>query len=65
MKNNMTGSSPSTGDLADVALNTGIVWAYRFSPDGTATLVPNGQVDAALAAAGALSYWALRRTRAF
>ncbi|MEJ2624066.1 MAG: CorA family divalent cation transporter [Pseudolabrys sp.] len=37
-------------DLADVAPSTGIVWAYRFAPDGTATPVANDAIDTALAA---------------
>lgn len=36
-------------DLADTAPATGIVWIYRFRPDGSAELIPNEQVDRALA----------------
>ncbi len=42
-------------DLADPA--TGIVWAFRFSPDGVAAHVPNNDVDAALADPGAGWVW--------
>ena len=44
-------------DLADVAPTTGIVWAYRFAPDGTATLLPNERVDEALASPGGGWVW--------
>ena len=36
-------------DTADAAPATGIVWAFRFSADGSAEPIPNDQVDAALA----------------
>lgn len=36
-------------DLADANPATGIVWIYRFRPDGSAEAIPNDQVDAALA----------------
>ena len=42
----------TTADLADVAPTTGIVWAYRFGPDGAAERIANERVDAALAAPG-------------
>ena len=42
----------TTADLADVAPTTGIVWAYRFAPDGAAERIANEQVDAALTAPG-------------
>ena len=41
-----------TADLADVAPTTGIVWAYRFGPDGAAERIANDRVDAALAEPG-------------
>jgi zinc transporter len=44
-------------DLVDVTPTTGIVWAYRFDPDGNAAPVPNDQVDAALADPGAGWVW--------
>lgn len=44
-------------DLADVAPTTGIVWAYRFAPDGVASLIPNSEVDAALAASAPGWIW--------
>jgi len=44
-------------DLVDVTPTTGIVWAYRFDPDGNAERVPNDQVDAALADPGAGWVW--------
>lgn len=44
-------------DLADVAPATGIVWAYRFGPDGVAELIPNEQADKALAEHGAGWIW--------
>lgn len=37
-------------DLAEVAPATGIVWVYRFGPDGTAEAIPNARADAVLAA---------------
>jgi zinc transporter len=47
----------TTTDLPDVAPTTGIVWAYRFRPDGTAERLANEQVDAALAEPGAGWIW--------
>jgi len=44
-------------DIADAAPATGIVWVYRFRPDGAAELIPNGQVDAALAQHGEGWVW--------
>lgn len=38
-----------TADLADATPATGIVWAYRFAPDGGAAALPTGEIDAALA----------------
>jgi zinc transporter len=42
-------ATPSAADLADANPPTGIVWAYRFDPDGHAALIPNDDVGAALA----------------
>src|SRR5262245_20222635 len=39
-----------TSDLPDASPATGIVWAYHFRPDGTAELVSNDKIDAALKA---------------
>ena len=47
----------TTTDLPDVAPTTGIVWAYRFGPDGAAERIANEQVDAALAAPDAGWVW--------
>jgi len=47
----------SPTDLADVSPTTGIVWAFRFGPDGSAMPVPNDQVDAVLADPGAGWVW--------
>ena len=47
----------ATADLADVAPETGIVWVYRFRPDGTAEVIANTDVDAALADQGAGWIW--------
>jgi len=46
----MSRSDVSHTDLADATPTTGILWVYRFLPDGSAELVPNDQVGAALAA---------------
>ena len=46
-----------TSDLADATPATGIVWAYRFRPDGTAELIPNDKVEAALAEHGGGWLW--------
>ena len=40
----------SKTDVADPTPSTGIVWVYRFGPDGRGELIPNDQVEAALAA---------------
>ena len=49
---------PTTApDLADVAPTTGIIWAYHFAPDGTATPILNETVDNALAAPGKGWIW--------
>jgi zinc transporter len=53
----MSPSDLSSTDLADVSPTTGIVWAYRFGPDGHAERVPNDQVNAALADPGAGWVW--------
>jgi zinc transporter len=47
----------TTTDLADTTPITGIVWAYRLRPNGKATAVPTGEVDAALADPGAGWVW--------
>jgi zinc transporter len=47
----------TTADLADAAPATGIVWVYRFHPDGSAAPVANDQVDAALAEPGPGWIW--------
>jgi len=44
-------------DPAVAAPATGIVWAYRFRPDGSAEPIANEQVDAALAEPGAGWVW--------
>ena len=41
----------TAADCADVAPATGIVWAYRFAPDGSATALAAGDVDAAASSA--------------
>lgn len=46
-----------TTDLADTTPSTGIVWAYRFRPDGTAEPIPNDKVEAALAEHGGGWVW--------
>jgi len=47
----------STTDLADTSPATGIVWAYRFRPDGKAETIPPEAIDAALAEHGAGWIW--------
>lgn len=47
----------ATADIADAAPATGIVWVYRFRPDGTAEPIPNEQADAALAQHGEGWIW--------
>ena len=47
----------ATSDLPDIAPATGIVWAYRFRPDGTAERRANDLVDAALCDDGAGWVW--------
>jgi len=44
-------------DLADGSAATGIVWVYRFRPDGTAELVANDRVSETLADHGAGWVW--------
>lgn len=46
-----------TTDLADTTPSTGIVWAYRFRPDGTAEPIANDKVEAALAEHGVGWIW--------
>jgi zinc transporter len=43
----LTSDNPAA-DLANAAPATGIIWAYRFNADGSATPIPNESVDAAL-----------------
>jgi zinc transporter len=45
----------SSKDMADPA--TGIVWTFRFNPDGIGEYVPNNQVDAALVEPGPGWIW--------
>jgi zinc transporter len=47
----------TTTDLADATPTTGIVWAFRFRPDGSAEAIPPAQVDAALATHAAGWVW--------
>jgi zinc transporter len=47
----------AAADLADATPATGIVWIYRFLPDGTAQTIPNDRVDEALAEHGAGWTW--------
>jgi zinc transporter len=47
----------AAADLADATPATGIVWIYRFGPDGTAQTIPNDKVDEALAEHGAGWTW--------
>jgi len=44
-------------DLADTTPATGIVWAYRFRPDGAAELIPNDKVQTSLAEHGSGWIW--------
>jgi zinc transporter len=44
----MTTTSAAAGGSADASPQSGIVWAYHFQPDGSAQLVANEAVDAAL-----------------
>src|SRR5262245_37608270 len=44
-------------DLADATPVMGIVWAYRFRPDGGAELIPNDKIDAAIAEHGVGWMW--------
>src|SRR5262245_9946543 len=46
-----------TSNLADAHPTTGIVWAYRFEPDGSAQLIPNDKVEAALASRDGAWIW--------
>jgi zinc transporter len=51
----MPPSDLTSKDLADPA--TGIVWAFRFSPDGVAAPIPNDDINAALADPGPGWIW--------
>lgn len=53
----MTRDRKAATDLANAAPATGIVWAYRFDADGSATALPSELVDAALAEHGAGWIW--------
>ena len=53
----MTANDRAAADLADASPATGMVWAYRFNPDGHAERVPNESVDAALAEHGGGWIW--------
>src|SRR5262252_6779205 len=46
-----------TSDLADATPATGIVWAYRFRPDGAADPIPQHKIEAVLAEIGAGWIW--------
>jgi len=46
-----------TSDLADATPVTGIVWAFRFRPDGAAERISNDKIDSALAEHGAGWVW--------
>jgi zinc transporter len=46
-----------TSNLADAHPTTGIVWAYRFEPDGSAQLIPNDKVEVALASRDGAWIW--------
>jgi zinc transporter len=48
----MTRNDLIGGDLPDVTPSTGIVWAFRFGPEGTGEPVAGGRIDAAIAAPG-------------
>ena len=46
----MSVSLNAIGDeTADATPQSGIVWIYHFQPDGTATLIPNDDIERALA----------------
>src|SRR5215468_2667371 len=47
----------NTRDLADATPSTGIVWAYRFRPDGDAESIPNDKIETTLAEHGAGWIW--------
>ncbi len=44
-------------DLPSVTPASGIIWAYHFARDGTATPIPNDAIDAALTAPGTGWIW--------
>src|SRR5262249_23492018 len=46
-----------TSDLADATPATGIVWAYRFRPDGAAEPIPERKIESVLAEIGAGWLW--------
>src|SRR5262245_31824419 len=46
-----------TSDLADATPATGIVWAYRFRPDGAAEPIPQHKIETVLAEIGAGWIW--------
>ena len=46
-----------TSNLADAHPANGIVWAYRFEPDGSAALIPNDEVEASLASHDGAWIW--------
>ena len=46
-----------TSNLADAHPANGIVWAYRFEPDGSAELIPNDKVEASLASHDGAWIW--------
>ena len=46
-----------TSDLADATPATGIVWAYRFRPDGAAEPIAQAKIEGALADHGGGWIW--------
>jgi hypothetical protein len=46
-----------TSDLADATPATGIVWAYRFRPDGAAEPIPQEKIEAVLTEIGGGWIW--------
>jgi zinc transporter len=53
----MNANEKSAADLTDAAPTTGIIWVYRFRPDGTAELIPNEKVSEVLADHGGCWTW--------
>ncbi|MDO8876881.1 MAG: CorA family divalent cation transporter [Pseudolabrys sp.] len=53
----MNANDKAATGLAHAAPATGIVWAYRFDADGSATPIPQAGVDAALASGGGAWVW--------